>query len=442
MVNPGVSAVRRSRTTWMGWHEIAAVLFLLQGIGAFGVVDRLIYGEWDGKQGDKFSQLLNFLEIILSALLFVRGLRRWRSVRTSASLALFIGFFLLASTFWSIDPPTALRRGILFITMVVGIIGIAENVTPERFIDLLLFVCLACAVSSTVLLVVYPSNALSSLNDGALRGIFSHKNVLGPVMAAGALCCLHKMRAKLTVIYGFLLLYFCVLTVASKSSTSLVTAMAFIAGNLFVVLYRMGAAGRALSVVSIIVMAPLAIIGVLNVDWVVGLLGKDPTLTGRTDLWGYTIGFIGDRPILGWGYDSFWAPANTNPYADSISRVLGWTVPEAHNGLLEMLLEIGAVGTTIYALVFIYNFVLSVVSLNFPARNFAATSLLLYSGILLIGFTEEVLLDPSQILVTLFFGSGFLMEKAWRATSRGAGRPARLHRWPSRRVPGEAGAGS
>ncbi len=65
------------------------------------------------------------------------------------------------------------------------------------------------------------------------------------------------------------------------------------------------------------------------------MIGKDPTLTGRTDIWGYVIPYIYQRPLLGWGYVAFWS--TTNPAAMVIAEELHWFAPQAHNGLLEML---------------------------------------------------------------------------------------------------------
>jgi hypothetical protein len=42
--------------------------------------------------------------------------------------------------------------------------------------------------------------------------------------------------------------------------------------------------------------------------WVLDLLGKDQTLTGRTDLWPLVIDSIAERPMLDWGYRAFSSP--------------------------------------------------------------------------------------------------------------------------------------
>jgi O-antigen ligase len=91
-----------------------------------------------------------------------------------------------------------------------------------------------------------------------------------------------------------------------------------------------------------------------------------------------------------------------------------WFIPvvvNAHNGMLEFLLEIGFLGTLFFIFVFVRNFVMAVKCMNGPAKQLGLSSMLLLTGILLIGVSEEVLLAAGQIWTSLFFIMGFLCEK-------------------------------
>jgi exopolysaccharide production protein ExoQ len=87
-----------------------------------------------------------------------------------------------------------------------------------------------------------------------------------------------------------------------------------------------------------------------NSDRVMGLLGRSSNLTGRTEIWSMVISFIPQRPILGYGYSAFWLGAS--PESLVVNRVLGGPVQYSHNGYLEMLLTLGAIGLLL-TLVFI-----------------------------------------------------------------------------------------
>ena len=88
----------------------------------------------------------------------------------------------------------------------------------------------------------------------------------------------------------------------------------------------------------------MLLIILLSPDLILDLLGKDATLTGRTELWYFVNIFISQRPLLGWGFGAFWCQEIRR--LNEISRNLGWSIPQAHNGLLELLLEVGAIGTS------------------------------------------------------------------------------------------------
>jgi exopolysaccharide production protein ExoQ len=77
---------------------------------------------------------------------------------------------------------------------------------------------------------------------------------------------------------------------------------------------------------------------------VVESLGRDPTLTGRTGIWDAVLAVSGN-PFLGTGYESFWL-------GDRLIRVWNMTVDglqEAHNGYLELYLNLGWIGISLLA---------------------------------------------------------------------------------------------
>jgi exopolysaccharide production protein ExoQ len=95
------------------------------------------------------------------------------------------------------------------------------------------------------------------------------------------------------------------------------------------------------------VVAPLlfAIVATVTIDDLLSLLagaGKDATMSSRIPLWQQLLIFIEQRPLLGWGYDAFFTDAN---YAFRIIEEKIFFKPYyAHNGYLEVLLGLGAVG--------------------------------------------------------------------------------------------------
>jgi len=71
-----------------------------------------------------------------------------------------------------------------------------------------------------------------------------------------------------------------------------------------------------------------------------GAVGKDPTLTDRTKIWAFLLS-MPINPLLGTGYESFWMGTRLQTFW--LKSGLG-KVNEAHNGYLEVYLNLGIIG--------------------------------------------------------------------------------------------------
>jgi exopolysaccharide production protein ExoQ len=80
-------------------------------------------------------------------------------------------------------------------------------------------------------------------------------------------------------------------------------------------------------------------------------LGRDPTLTGRTFIWGVLVGSIVKRPLLGYGFYAFWQ--NLSGEAGRVADSIHWTAGYAHNGILEICLQFGLFGVVIFVVTLI-----------------------------------------------------------------------------------------
>lgn len=76
----------------------------------------------------------------------------------------------------------------------------------------------------------------------------------------------------------------------------------------------------------------------------VATLGRNPTLTGRTDLWQQVIALAGN-PFVGTGFESFWLGSRI----EKLWSMYWWHPNEAHNGYLEIYLTLGWVGVCLMA---------------------------------------------------------------------------------------------
>ena len=150
---------------------------------------------------------------------------------------------------------------------------------------------------------------------------------IGLMMAAGVLLVLTKSRHACVGLVGALLLYFLLRTSATVKLT-IGLAGGWIAAT-FLLLVELLHAGR--QVVS------------------AALLGRQEhvgTLTGRTELWEELLTYIEQRPLLGYGYGSFWSPERI----EDISATLYWGMTSAHSAYLETVLNVGLIGALLLSL--------------------------------------------------------------------------------------------
>jgi O-antigen ligase len=75
---------------------------------------------------------------------------------------------------------------------------------------------------------------------------------------------------------------------------------------------------------------------------------RDQTLSGRTEIWEQILNF-NTNPLIGVGYDSFWLGNRLLKFWDKY-----WWMPnQAHNGYIEMYLNLGFLGIIFFACAFI-----------------------------------------------------------------------------------------
>jgi O-antigen ligase len=103
-------------------------------------------------------------------------------------------------------------------------------------------------------------------------------------------------------------------------------------------------------VVAVVIMIPLFALFINPEGGYVSILGRNSTLTGRTTVWKVVLSMV-HRPLFGAGFESFWL-------GDRLQRV--WdvvgdkSIQEAHNGYIELYLNLG-----IFGLVFLAGVILA-----------------------------------------------------------------------------------
>ena len=259
----------------------------------------------------------------------------------------------IASTVWSLDPLLTLRRSVPF--ALAGLFGLwfAARYSPARQFAILRFAMMALALATVALVVLAPSLGLDHTPGHASdwQGVFTQKNACGRIMVLATAIILYGERRSLlrpSRLATLALFIFVLIMSGSRGAWMIEAALLF----LWLLLALARHAGQRIRLVLAVAAPPFSIalgaILVLRVHDLAPLLGRDPTLTGRTAIWAHVTRFVFQRPLLGYGYDAFWRGMQGPSF--QVAAAVHFVVAHAHNGFLEITLELGSAGLLLFVL--------------------------------------------------------------------------------------------
>ena len=171
-------------------------------------------------------------------------------------------------------------------------------------------------------------------------GYFLDKNAYGQFAAIAFLLALHQVLYRglrralgmIVVVIAGIVLYL----TNSKTSIGLGFLAPFLAGFTLMTRKMM----RISPAIVVFIIITLLVFFRDQVGWHVF---NDLTFSNRIFIWDFATYEIGRRPLLGWGFQSFWLIGANSP---AIVEASAWVkdMPNAHNGYLDTALEMGLVG--------------------------------------------------------------------------------------------------
>jgi exopolysaccharide production protein ExoQ len=342
----------------------------------------------------------------LSIALAARDRSRLSKLSLSPNVVCLLAYMALAgaSVFWALDPWLSFQRYVLQVMILISVI-LPTTLLAGRMADLMrgLFLCFAFASILNVFFVIGRPPT-----DIGYAGYFLHKNALGAAAAITFILALHETSfqgARRT--FGVVMIIIATfLLIVSESKTSLGFAM--VAPTLAGLVVAVGVSIR---ISPIIILFYMVVLGAtfyatlseafdFDISTVSLHLFGDPTFTGRTSTWAFALDMIERRPLLGWGYQSFWL---VGPDAPSVLDAPGWVaeMPDAHNGYLDTILETGLLGLAVLTTFIIATLnAVGRVAEREPLRAWLALSLMLF--IILYNGLESTLVHGFAITWVVF----------------------------------------
>lgn len=344
---------------------VFAILFMSGGL------TRLLTGgaaeDVARETGSALVQLSGAMVFLLTFVFYAVRARAYTAL-TIRNAALFVPvLFALASTDWSPEAGLTLRRAIsLFGTTMLGLyIALRfdlREIANLLFVTLSAIVCasFAAAVLAPGFGVHQASDPLTGIHAGLWRGLFWHKNALGPLASLLALLVIALWRqiAFGPAIKAGVIGVSAIVVVKTGSAQALFQLCVFV--TLMVIHLRFRRARLNVRVAIFFALAALAAIVLPYLDEIksfgLALLGRDDTLSSRTLIWRAAIAGGLAHPIFGNGYEMGW---RGDAALIALQRYQAAHAGNAHNGYLQLWLDLGFVGLGLFLAV-VLNFALRV----------------------------------------------------------------------------------
>jgi exopolysaccharide production protein ExoQ len=307
-------------------------------------------------EGSALDRNIALILIITGFLVLLLRRPNWRTI--FASNVWFFTFFLYCgiSIIWSDYPFVAWKRWIKDTGNIVMVLIVLTENDPVRAVKAVLARYVYLVIPLSVLFVKYFPELGRYYNrwtwEVVYCGITTNKNELGVALFVSGLFLawdfIDTQTAKPSSgnkadLLGRLILGLMILWLQNQARSA--TAFACLVLGVFLLLFtrlpsvrkQVKHLGAYSLVIGLMVLLLYSIPGILEAF--TGMLGRNPTLTGRTDLWAVLLRASTD-PVLGTGYKSFWLGST----AAHVWEQFSFHPIQAHNGYLETYLNGGLVG--------------------------------------------------------------------------------------------------
>jgi O-antigen ligase len=353
--------------------------------------------------------LLFFVNYIVVCFLLVI---RWKKVLHLLSKDKFIWVLIgiaVVSFVWSTNPSKTISRIIALSGTSLFGLYLATRYSIRQQIQLLAWMFGIAVVLSFVFAVALPKyGIMGGLHAGKWRGIYTHKNVLGKMMVPSIMSFLLlaiDARKKRWLLWGGVSLSV-LLLLLSTSKTSLVNLITVLAafgiyGTFRWRYHRMLPALITITTVGIALRLWLS----ANAEVLLGAMGKDTSLTGRGDLWPLVLNAIGQRPWLGYGFGAFWNGLQSE--ASVIWYAASWPVPNSHNGFLDLLINLGILGLSVFVIGFLACILRSLVWVRLSKTADGFWPMLYLTYLVLANLAESSLMIQNDLFWVLYVAVAF-----------------------------------
>ena len=373
---------------------------------------------------------LSKLALFLVCMAFV--IRRRQSVlRIATQMKLVTSFPLLALLLFPVSQQATrtITSALVLLGGILLMYAIAGAYTLDQVLEQLLVLGTVTITGSIVFALALPQYGLDNMGGHATawKGVFSAKNALGD-MALFFLTAAVSYRPLTTprrALRAWQILSCLVAIAFSQAATAyLLTGVYVLFFAVMKCLHRFRKRDYAVlaSAMLILFFVTAAAMVLFQPDVVLTLLGKDATLTGRTQIWAAVLHSISQRPLFGYGYQAFWLGLEGESY--HVILAVSWMLSQAQSGFLDVTVETGATGLIVVLLVFFFAFRDSLACLFRSRDEDRLHAVEWYLAVVLLtmlyNFDESFLFEPKHLGSMIFVLACVGLKQEWLRLQEGS----------------------
>ena len=271
-------------------------------------------------------------------------------------IVIFLAFYTVLSTLWSELPKQTFSYSVALTANFIFIFYMSRTFNLSEMLKLLMYVMnflmltgLIAGFSGYEGTIFYdPLQRSNFLGTALIKGFFSHKIYAGIYASLALILNLALLKGRLKFFWVAISL---LSILVSGSATGLLIGVSLC--TLFFYIKYLTLLNFSKSTVRLInILVFFTIIFIANaLPIIFNLVGRESNLTGRTELWGWAIQFILEKPFFGWGYLGIFSDAFNAP-----SHVIDmgyYNAPHFHNVYLQALAELGLIGGGIFIYIYV-----------------------------------------------------------------------------------------
>jgi len=362
-------------------------------------------------EGNPLDRTIDLAMIVISVAVLATRSFNWSGfLLRNLALTAFVMFALL-SIVWSDFPFVAFKRWFRDLGNYLVILVVLTDPRPLEAVRALLRRFSYFLIPLSIVLIKYYPGMSRQYDPWtgsfADAGVATSKNMLGVVCLVSGIFFVwdtltrwpdrkeRRTKKILLVDLAFLAMTLWVLNLTKSATSGVCLAI----GSLVIWMVKTGWGRRHSGLIKVMIPTGFCLYLVLafglNLNGELAQrLGRDPTLTDRTLIWN-TVLSIRTNPLVGTGYESFWL----GPRLDRIWEITG-RVNEAHNGYLDVYLNLGLIGVFLLVLFLLSSYRTICENLTLHSE-LASLSLAIWTILILYNVTEAAFKGGLLWLVVL-----------------------------------------